>query len=117
MADETLQVRIDDLRTTIRDQQTRVETTETRTGRSVVMPSDVLFAFDSARLSRAGVRALRDVAADLPAGPVLVTGHTDARGPDAYNRVLSLRRARSVAGGLRATAPSLRLRVQTRIRQ
>jgi hypothetical protein len=59
VAADGLQVRIDDLRATIRDQQTRVETTETRTERSVAMPSDVLFAFDSAQLSRSGVRALR----------------------------------------------------------
>ena len=75
------------------------------------MPSDVLFAFDSARLSRAGVSALRVVTADLPVGPVMVAGHTDARGSDRYNRALSLRRANAVARVLRAAAPSLRLRV------
>jgi OOP family OmpA-OmpF porin len=31
-----------------------------------------------------------------------VTGHTDARGSAAYNRALSLRRARAVAAVLRA---------------
>jgi outer membrane protein OmpA-like peptidoglycan-associated protein len=49
-----MQVRIDDLRVTIRDQRTRVETTQTRTQRSVAVPSDVLFAFDSARLTARG---------------------------------------------------------------
>ena len=110
-ADEALQVRIDDLHATIRDQRTRIETTETRAERSVAVPSDVLFAFDSARLSGAGVRAVRAVAAELPAGPVLVTGHTDARGSHGYNRGLSLRRARAVARVLRAARPSMRLRV------
>jgi outer membrane protein OmpA-like peptidoglycan-associated protein len=76
------------------------------------MPSDVLFAFDSARLSRAGVRALRAVAAELPAGRATVTGHTDTRGSDRYNRALSLRRAWAVARVLRTADPSLRLRVR-----
>jgi OOP family OmpA-OmpF porin len=74
------------------------------------MPSDVLFAFDSARLSRAGARALRAVADDLE-GDVQVTGHTDVRGSDAYNRRLSVRRASAVARALRAAAPSLVLHV------
>ena len=43
-----VQARIDDLVVTIRDQRTRVETTQTRSRRSVAVPSDVLFAFDSA---------------------------------------------------------------------
>ena len=106
-ADDGLRVRIDDLRATIRDQATRIETTQTRTERSVAMPSDVLFAFDSARVSDAGAAALRSVAAELPEGRVTVTGHTDARGSRSYNRALSLRRARAVARVVRATRPSL----------
>jgi outer membrane protein OmpA-like peptidoglycan-associated protein len=112
VAQDGLHVRIDDLRVTIRDQQTRIETTETRTVRSVAVPSDVLFAFDSARLSATGRGALRDVARDLRGGgDVAVTGHTDARGSAAYNRALSLRRARAVARALRAAVPALRVRV------
>jgi OOP family OmpA-OmpF porin len=112
VAQDGLQVRIDDLQVTIRDQRTQIETTETRTGRSVAVPSDVLFAFDSARLSAAGRRALHEVAADLPGDrPVRVTGHTDARGSDAYNRVLSLRRARAVARVLASAVPALRISV------
>jgi outer membrane protein OmpA-like peptidoglycan-associated protein len=111
VAGAPLQVRIDDLRATVRDQVTQVETTETRTERSVAVPSDVLFAFDSARLSREGADALRRVAPDLGTGWVTVTGHTDARGSRAYNRALSLRRARAVAEALAAAVPSLRMRV------
>jgi outer membrane protein OmpA-like peptidoglycan-associated protein len=50
------QARIDDVEVTIRDQRTHIETTRTRTQRSVAVPSDVLFAFDSARLTRAAAR-------------------------------------------------------------
>jgi outer membrane protein OmpA-like peptidoglycan-associated protein len=98
LAQDGLQVRIDDLQVTIRDQQTRIETTETRTERSVAVPSDVLFAFDSARISRAGAATLRTL--DFGTGVVTVTGHTDARGSSAYNRALALRRARAVAAVL-----------------
>jgi outer membrane protein OmpA-like peptidoglycan-associated protein len=98
LAQAGLQVRIDDLQATIRDQRSRIETTESRTRRSVAVPADVLFAFDSARISPAGRAALR--ALDLGDGPVAVTGHTDARGSSAYNRALSLRRARAVAAAL-----------------
>jgi outer membrane protein OmpA-like peptidoglycan-associated protein len=111
-AGSSVQVRIDDLQATIRDQRSQIETTETRTKRSIAMPSDVLFAFDSAQLSRAGARAVRAVAADLE-GDVRVTGHTDARGSGAYNRRLSVRRASAVARALRAAAPSLALRVSS----
>jgi outer membrane protein OmpA-like peptidoglycan-associated protein len=54
-----VQARIDDLVVTIRDQRTRVETTQTRSQRSVAVPSDVLFAFDSARLTARGRATLR----------------------------------------------------------
>jgi outer membrane protein OmpA-like peptidoglycan-associated protein len=108
VAQDGLQVRIDDLQVTIRDQHTRIETTQTRTERSVTVPSDVLFAFDSARLTSAGRRALRSVALDLPGDRLIrVTGHTDARGSAAYNRALSLRRARAVA----AVLPSPRVAI------
>jgi outer membrane protein OmpA-like peptidoglycan-associated protein len=95
-----VQARIDDPVVTIRDQRTRVETTQTRTQRSVAAPSDVLFAFDSARLTARGRATLRGLA--LGDGPIRVTGHTDARGSAAYNRALSLRRARAVAAVLRS---------------
>jgi outer membrane protein OmpA-like peptidoglycan-associated protein len=95
-----VQVRIDELRATIRDQRTRVETTQTRTRRSVAVPSDVLFAFDSARLTPRGRATLLGL--ELGDGPVRVTGHTDARGSAPYNRALSLRRARAVAAVLRS---------------
>jgi outer membrane protein OmpA-like peptidoglycan-associated protein len=110
-ADTALQARIVDLVATVRDQRSRVQTTETRTARTVAVPSDVLFAFDSARVGAAGVRSLRAVARSLPDRPVRVTGHTDARGGRAYNDALSLRRARAVARVLRAARPGLRIGV------
>jgi outer membrane protein OmpA-like peptidoglycan-associated protein len=56
---DALQPRIEPLQSTIRDQATHIEVTETEAQRAIAVPSDVLFAFDSARISPDGVRALR----------------------------------------------------------
>jgi len=62
--------------------------------------ADVLFAFNRAAVRSAASGALRSVARSIDrryAGRrITVEGHTDARGDDAYNRRLSLRRAESV---------------------
>lgn len=77
-----------------------------RRGRTAV-PADVLFAFDRTEVRPAGRRALVRLAASLSgdAGTLRVVGHTDGRGAAAYNRRLSLRRARAVAAVLRAGLP------------
>ncbi len=59
------------------------------------------FAFDSAKLTPPMMKALDTVAAKVKASRgnerLLITGHTDSIGPEAYNKKLSLRRARAVA--------------------
>jgi len=69
-----------------------------------------LFAFDSAVLDEAGERevaAAAEAAARLPEASVVVVGHTDRKGSDAYNLNLSLRRAEAVRDALvaRGVAP------------
>lgn len=68
------------------------------------LPSDVLFDFDKAVL-RSDAAGPLEKAAELvrsyPTAPLAVVGHTDAKGTDAYNDPLSLRRARAVASALR----------------
>lgn len=96
---EPLRPRIEPLQTRIADQRLKTETLETDKATVVAISADVLFAFASARLEAAGQPALRAVAARL--GPatgrcVRIVGHTDPRGPAAYNRRLSLRRAVAV---------------------
>jgi OOP family OmpA-OmpF porin len=58
-----------------------------------------LFAFDSARL-KTPIAALDEFAAALQANPdisrVVISGHTDQLGSDAYNRRLSQQRADAV---------------------
>lgn len=69
----------------------------------VVNLPDVLFAFDSARLTREAERTARQIAevvSQTPARRISVEGHTDSIGTIAYNRKLSEDRARSVAGEL-----------------
>lgn len=63
----------------------------------------ILFDFDEATLRRQSEPALRQLLAALEANPSMnvdIEGHTDAVGDDAYNLVLSERRAQSVVSWL-----------------
>jgi outer membrane protein OmpA-like peptidoglycan-associated protein len=67
----------------------------------VVLPSNVLFDFDSADVTAAGSAILTGLLPRLRSSPSIdVTGHTDARGKDTYNQRLSERRARAVVAEL-----------------
>lgn len=91
----------------------RVETTRTlltqlnarRTEGTIIvdLPADVLFDFDKADLRPDAEQALTQAAELLrsyPTATVSIGGHTDAKGDDAYNNALSVRRARAVADRL-----------------
>lgn len=70
------------------------------TGISITFYQAVLFAFDSAELSDAALKSLQFFAESMnryTGTDVLVIGHTDAVGAEAYNQALSERRAESVA--------------------
>lgn len=71
------------------------------------LPADVLFDFDKATI-RADAEPALTRAAELlksyPQAQVSIGGHTDAKGDDAYNEGLSLRRARAVAARLQREA-------------
>lgn len=91
--------------------QVVVETPEEVT---IDVAADVLFAVDSAELSPQAVTRVQQLAADVGAraapGQLLVVGHTDSDGEDAYNDDLSRRRAESVAAVLQpALDPGLDL--------
>ena len=104
---EVLTPRVEPLTVVVRDQQSRVEVTETATARVLAVPSDVLFAFDSATVTTKGAAALRELAPQVAGGAVTVVGHTDARGDDAYNERLATRRADAVADVLRTAADGI----------
>lgn len=62
-----------------------------------VVPTDQLFATDSARISTAGQQRLRDFFQKANAISYTIVGHTDSRASDEYNMGLSIRRANAVA--------------------
>jgi len=67
-------------------------------GIAVTFDSGILFAVDQSALQPGGQQNLRDLAASLDeyeGTEVLVVGHTDSTGSDAYNQGLSERRAES----------------------
>ena len=67
---------------------------------TVSMLGDVLFDFDKAAIRPAAEPTLQDIAALIKsgsAGTVSIEGHTDSKGSAAYNKDLSLRRAKAVA--------------------
>ncbi|WP_428630400.1 OmpA family protein [Sphingopyxis sp.] len=69
------------------------------------LPADILFDFDKATLRTDTSAALEKTARlvmNYPNAPLLVAGHTDAKGDDAYNIALSKRRADTVAKWLTA---------------
>ena len=67
---------------------------------TITIAAEKLFGFDKAQLQDDGKAALDDAAAKIKANAdielVLVTGHTDRLGSDAYNQKLSERRANQV---------------------
>jgi outer membrane protein OmpA-like peptidoglycan-associated protein len=76
------------------------ETERTENGILLKMPSEFLFATDSAQLNQDAVvqvTKVADILVKYPEDRIRVEGHTDSTGPDAYNQELSLRRADAVA--------------------
>lgn len=91
----------------------RVETTRAllselgarRTDGDIVvdLPADVLFDFDKTTIRPDAEPALRkasELLRSYPTATVMIGGHTDSKGDDAYNDALSLRRAKAVADRL-----------------
>ena len=68
---------------------------------TISVSAEKLFGFDKAALKAEGKAALDEAAAKIKANPeikaVIVTGHTDRIGSEAYNQKLSERRAKQVA--------------------
>lgn len=93
-----------------RVETTRALLTELKARRSdgaivIDLPADVLFDFDKATLRADAEPALTraaEVLRSYPDAQVSIGGHADAKGDDAYNQALSMRRARAVADRLGA---------------
>lgn len=82
----------------------------------IELAADVLFDFDKAELRPDALDALRKVATVIAStpGPVVIEGHTDSKGEDAYNQTLSERRASSVKTWLAREGGIDAARVSTR---
>ncbi|WP_435099948.1 OmpA family protein [Arhodomonas sp. AD133] len=86
----------------LREQLAELKPRETERG-IVLTLGNVLFAFDSARLTEAAQSPLDRLAAFLREHPdrrIRVEGHTDSIGSPQYNQDLSKRRAQSVADAM-----------------
>lgn len=73
--------------------------TETGFNIEINLSSDVLFDFDKAELkpeADADLQKAADIIRQKGQGVILITGHTDSKGSDAYNQRLSLARAQAV---------------------
>ena len=69
-------------------------------GIQVTFASGLLFDFDSDKVRAEAASNLRNLANSLdkyPGSDLLIVGHTDSKGEDAYNQALSERRARSTS--------------------
>ncbi|MFK4040100.1 OmpA family protein [Nonomuraea wenchangensis] len=83
----------------------------------IALNTDVLFAFDEARLTSQARKILRRTADRIDAeatGAVHIVGHTDDVGTGRYNLALSLRRAKAVEQALAALVPDARFRTEGR---
>jgi len=87
------------------------ETKRTDHGILLNLRSELLFETDSAVLTEAAIQQLSrigDILAKYPEDQLRIEGHTDSRGPVAYNEELSERRAEAVARVLTARGVSPR---------
>ena len=95
-----LSAKVSPLTGTVSGLQTRV----TDMGTIIDLPADALFEYDKAVLTQAAEVELRKAAEMIrgsPPGAIRVIGHTDSKGDDAYNQMLSEARANRVADWLR----------------
>lgn len=89
----------DNVRDMVADSGGDITMRETDDSIVLSVTSDVLFDFDSAALTPAAQDTLSRIAgviAGMAGDAVQVVGHTDAKGPDAYNQRLSEQRANAV---------------------
>ena len=87
-------------------------------GIAVTFPSGILFPFNSTEILPAGKNNLQQLASSLdkyPNSDILIVGHTDSVGTDAYNMDLSQRRAQAASTYLQSLGvPASRLQTAGR---
>ena len=109
---------IADLETRLVDFGNQVTTVESPGQVSLELSTDVLFAVDSAVLTRQAQASIAKVAQTVnervKAGTISVIGHTDNTGPDSRNDPLSRQRAEAVPSALEPLVklPGLRFQIE-----
>jgi outer membrane protein OmpA-like peptidoglycan-associated protein len=96
--------------------QVGLEMKETAEEVRIDLAADVLFDFDKADIrpeASAALKEVADVIRKQAKGGVIIVGHTDAKGGDAYNQTLSQRRANSVRDWLTKDAGLSGVRFET----
>jgi outer membrane protein OmpA-like peptidoglycan-associated protein len=94
--------------------------TITRVGEGIAVsfPSGILFPFNSTEILPDGKQNLQQLASSLdkyPNSDILIVGHTDSVGTDAYNMDLSQRRAQAASAYLQSLGvPASRLQTAGR---
>lgn len=87
-------------------------------GIQVTFDSGLLFDFDSDRVRSDAASNLQELARSLnkfPDSNLLIVGHTDSKGEDAYNQALSFRRSNSASAYLQSQGvPSSRIQTSGR---
>jgi len=80
---------------------------------TAILSAQSLFQFDSSELTAGGRASLENLINDLQRfqsiQTIRVVGHTDSVGPEAYNQLLSERRAVSIARILQKRYPNIHL--------
>lgn len=97
----------------LKDLGAKVTDTEIR----IDLAADVLFDFDKAEIKKDAEPSLKKVATVLSANPgakVAIEGHTDGKGADAYNQMLSEQRAAAVKRWLVTNAQQAGANITTR---
>jgi len=82
-----------------------------RAPEKISLSADVLFEFNSARLSAAGLRTLDELGARVAdAENILIVGHADRLGSEKYNQKISEARAEAVKAQLQKSAKAQNIR-------
>jgi outer membrane protein OmpA-like peptidoglycan-associated protein len=94
-----------------------LEVKETPTEIRIELSADVLFDFDKAEIRQDATKVLSqaaDVLKDHATRRVVIEGHTDGKGTDAYNQQLSQRRAQAVKRWFQERAGLKSMTLETR---
>lgn len=114
-AEGTAEVAVEETAEDVLAEAPEADPVQTSTVDSREFDEQVLFDSDSAQLRPEGMTVLNELFSALSeykdVTDIMVTGHTDDRGSDAYNQALSEQRAATVAAKISAKYPDAKIEV------